>query len=120
LTVIQPKRVEADGYKFDSQSEYTYYVTLKLKQAAKVIRDLEVHPKVKLTKHISWKLDFKFFDVEKDCIVYVDIKGRRKLPPDIPLKVKLWREFATEMLILVLHKGRGSYEEIRTVIPDGT
>ena len=41
---IFAKKVEADGYKFDSEMEYTYYLELKKRLEEKTIRDLEIHP----------------------------------------------------------------------------
>jgi hypothetical protein len=39
------KKVELDGYKFDSIAESRYYGNLKLLKAAKKIADFTVHPK---------------------------------------------------------------------------
>jgi hypothetical protein len=46
--IAPAKKVSVDGITFDSQSEAARYGTLKLMQSAKLIRNLQVHPKFDL------------------------------------------------------------------------
>ena len=82
---IYAKKVEADGYKFDSEMEYNYYLELKQRQKDGTIKNLEIHTVFELQpeftkagkkwKAIHYEADFVFFDnlVNKKRIV--DVKG---------------------------------------------
>ena len=82
---IFAKKVEADGYKFDSEMEYTYYLELKKRLEEKTIRDLEIHPLFELQpgfikdsktwKPIHYEADFRFFDELTNSLRIVDVKG---------------------------------------------
>jgi hypothetical protein len=82
---IFAKKVEADGYKFDSEMEYQYYLELKKRLEDKTIRDLEIHPLFELQptftktgktwKAIHYEADFKFFDMLTSSLRIVDVKG---------------------------------------------
>ena len=82
---IFAKKVDADGYKFDSEMEYTYYLELKKRLEEKTIRDLEIHPLFELQpgfiknsktwKPIHYEADFRFFDELTNSLRVVDVKG---------------------------------------------
>lgn len=72
-----PQRV--DGIFFHSKKEARHYKVLKAMQQAGIIRDLETQPKFKLDingVHIcNYFADFRYFDLELDREVIVDVKG---------------------------------------------
>jgi hypothetical protein len=82
---IYAKKVEADGYKFDSEMEYQYYLELKKRLEEKTIELLVIHPKFELQqaffkKNKSWnainyEADFMFFDCLINATRVVDVKG---------------------------------------------
>lgn len=82
---IYAKKVEADGYKFDSEMEYQYYLELKTRLENKTISNLEIHPVYELQaafekngrkwKSINYEADFRFFDLVKNESRVVDVKG---------------------------------------------
>ena len=84
------KKVELDGYKFDSQAEAKHYwFTLKPKLERGEIRDLEVHPSYaiiidgeKICRYIA---DFRYFTMKE--VVVEDVKGFKT--PVYKLKKKL-------------------------------
>ena len=67
------RKVEYDGYTFDSQAEYRRYQQLVLLFRAGEIRNLRVHPSYllqpafkaqgKSERAIEYKADFEYFDV---------------------------------------------------------
>ena len=81
------KKVEYDGYKFDSMKERSRYMELKIMQEHWKIRDMVVHPKPAMvlldkfenrgTKYraITYLPDFKYFDEELGVTVIEDVKG---------------------------------------------
>ncbi|NCD11027.1 MAG: DUF1064 domain-containing protein [Epsilonproteobacteria bacterium] len=84
------KKVEADGFVFDSTKEFNRYYELKLLQRAGRIRKLEVHPKFELQpkfidksgvahRAITYSGDFAY--IENDLHVVEDVKSEmtRKL-----------------------------------------
>lgn len=73
-------KVRLDGITFDSKKESEYYLNLKLLARGGLIRDLECHP----SYQIVWpsggeicrvELDFTFYDIEKGCVRFIDVKG---------------------------------------------
>ena len=82
---IFAKKVDADGYKFDSEMEYNYYLILKDRLAKGEIKDLKIHPffmlipefekKNKKWKAMHYEADFQFFDNDKNNERIVDVKG---------------------------------------------
>ncbi len=80
-----------DNIKFDSGHEMQRYLDLKLFERAGVIRDLELQPRFPITiagvqirmlskryhqqgRHLTYVADFRYFDIENDCIVIEDVK----------------------------------------------
>ncbi len=74
------KRIECDGYLFDSQAECDYYLGLKLRLRSGDIRDLELQPRYPL--HVNGELvgtyvgDFRFVD-GAGFLRLQDVKGVR-------------------------------------------
>ena len=81
------KKVELDGYKFDSLAEAKHYQhTLKPKFDAGKISHLEVHPRITCMvnnrKVCDYIADFSYIDQNaitpqgaEGCLVYEDVKG---------------------------------------------
>lgn len=73
--------VEEDGYRFASKAEHRRYRELKLLVAAGAISDLEVHPKFPLTINGTnvgrYEADFGYRDLERNEVVFEDVKGVR-------------------------------------------
>jgi len=77
------KKVILDGYTFDSRRETQRYEELKLMEKAGDIRDLAVHPVIKLQpsfvycsetiREITYEADFGYW--EDGVQVYEDVKG---------------------------------------------
>lgn len=82
---IFAKKVDADGYRFDSEMEYSYYLILKDRLAKGEIKDLKIHPSFVLIppftkagkewKAMHYEADFQFFDINKNLERIVDVKG---------------------------------------------
>lgn len=72
------RKVEVDGYKFDSAAEASYYGHLKLLESQGQIRALEVHPAWNLTvnghKIGRYTADFAYINDRGECEV-CDVKG---------------------------------------------
>ena len=77
-----------DGYVFDSYPELERYVTLKMLQEIKVIKDLVVHPKFILAKGMknnrgqkvsqwSYTADFSYYEILEGYKVVEDVKSLR-------------------------------------------
>lgn len=75
------KRVECDGYVFDSKMEKDHYLQLKAMEQTGAIRDLELQPKFPCIVNgilvTTYTADFKYFDVERDREIVEDVKGKR-------------------------------------------
>lgn len=75
------RRVEIDGYWFDSDMEGKRYAQLKLMEATGEIANLELHPKFPIVvngeKVCVYEADFRYWDREKDRYVVEDVKGVR-------------------------------------------
>jgi len=77
------RKVEKDGFKFDSIKEYEYYLELKQKLHDKKIINFKVHPKIILQpEFISNSKKIKPITYTPDYVVYhdgkteiIDIKG---------------------------------------------
>lgn len=87
------KRVEEDGFTFDSLAERAEYRRLKLRLRAGEIADLSVHPKfgivVNQVKVCSYIADFSFTDVGTGQLVIVDVKSPASRTPVYKLKKRL-------------------------------
>ena len=81
------KKVEYDGYTFDSIREKNYYIKLKLREKAGKIKELELQkedelqPSVKLnnkrSRKITYRADFTYKTAEDDKLHVIDVKGFR-------------------------------------------
>lgn len=81
------KKVEYDGYTFDSIREKNYYIKLKLLEKAGKIKELELQkefelqPSYKLnnktSRKITYRADFTYKTTEDDKLHVVDVKGFR-------------------------------------------
>lgn len=81
------KKVEYDGYTFDSIKEKNYYIKLKLLEKAGKIKELELQkefelqPSFKLnnktSRKITYRADFTCKTTEDDKMHVVDVKGFR-------------------------------------------
>lgn len=77
--------LEVDGRRFDSKAEARYYELLKDLETRNIISDLECQPKFSLLESfvyrgkrirgITYRADFKYFDVEKGLWYIVDVKS---------------------------------------------
>lgn len=81
------KKVEYDGYTFDSIREKNYYIKLKLLEKAGKIKELELQkeyelqPSFKLnnktSRKITYRADFTYKTAEDDKLHVIDVKGFR-------------------------------------------
>ena len=81
------KKVEYDGYTFDSIKEKNYYIKLKLLEKAGKIKELELQkefelqPSYKLnnktSRKITYRADFTYKTTEDDKLHVIDVKGFR-------------------------------------------
>ncbi len=66
-TKFGAKKVEYDGYKFDSKREHARYCDLKVLLKSGDIADLKVHPKFEIVvngqKICSYTADFSYFEI---------------------------------------------------------
>ena len=73
------RKVNIDGFQFDSAAEANRYGELKLLERAGEIERLQVHPRFAIemngTKICVVELDFSFFDTAKEMTRYIDVKG---------------------------------------------
>lgn len=78
---IRQKRIEFDGYKFDSMAEMSRYQHLKILAYTGDVNDLEVHPKISLDingVHICrYHPDFRYKDRYGNTVIE-DVKGKWK------------------------------------------
>lgn len=78
------KRVEFDGYKFDSRKEADRYIVLRELQKERRIAYLEVHPRfdlvVNLEKICFYRADFAYSKIKapRGKQVVEDVKGYKK------------------------------------------
>lgn len=82
------KRIEGDGYVFDSKAEAARYWTLRLEQKAGLITCLDVHPRYDL-KVCDYVADFRYR--RGNHLVVEDVKGVKT--PVYRLKKKLMKLF---------------------------
>lgn len=95
---IYAKKVEADGFKFDSEMEYQYYTEIKSRVEKGSITNLIIHPKFELQpafvkngkswKPIHYEADFQFKDEITDKVRVVDVKGM--VLPDFEIHRKMF------------------------------
>ena len=86
------KKVEIDGYKFDSQKEGKRYLELRTLMRGGIITDLKVHPRYPLDvlgeKVCDFVPDFEYIDVAAMEKVVEDVKGMRNNCPWSLFRVK--------------------------------
>ena len=95
MSKYKAKRIECDGYKFDSKAEHERYLYLK---SLEHIVGLEVHPKYELQpkyefwgekiRAITYEADFVYYDEENQELVVEDVKGMAT--PEAKLKRKIF------------------------------
>lgn len=85
------RKTVIDGITFDSQKEAKFYIALKQMEKEGIVRDIELQPKfwlkigdvdVKIKskgypngRRASYRADFKYFDMNHQKMIYVDVKG---------------------------------------------
>lgn len=94
------KKVEYDGYKFDSQKEKAYYIKLKLMEKADEIFDLELQKEFvlietfklndKTYKKMSYYADFTYFD-KNGKVHVIDVKGYKTKEYLLKKKLMAWK-----------------------------
>ena len=104
MSKYHARQVKDDGHVFDSRAEHRRYGELKLMQKARLIEDLEVHPRfaaiVNNQKICVVELDFRYFDKTKNKTIYEDVKGLDT--PISKLKRKLLKALFPEVELYVL------------------
>lgn len=91
------RKVRADGMTFDSTKEYSRWCELKLMERAGEIVGLkrqlkiELVPKTKLYRAVSYVADFVYFDKRAGKTVYEDVKGMKTEVYKIKKKLLYWR-----------------------------
>ena len=97
------KRTTIEGITFDSIGESQYYQELKLQESLKLIKFIELQPKVYLTDaRILYKPDFLIEEMGK--LIYVDFKGMST--PSFNIKARLWKHYGPGKLRIVIKKGK--------------
>jgi len=106
---FRAKRTHFAGQWFDSGAESECYAFLKLLERAGEIKDIERQVTVYLTKaRISYRVDFKIYDLKLFEDVWVEYKGFET--PEWRIKRKLWMFYGPGRLRV--YKGRGSHMEV--------
>lgn len=112
---IYSKKVEYDGYKFDSETEYLYYIELKEREKKGEVCSIIVHPSYVLLerfennnghqhKELTYAPDFVYFDRVLNKTRYVDVKGFETDEFKIRRKLFDW--------YLINHKEKNSFLEV--------
>lgn len=89
------KKVEIDGYTFDSRKEGDRYLELKLMLRAGVIKDLQMQvpfeliPKQQGERACTYKADFVYTDIATGKQVVEDVKSKATKTPEYKIKKKL-------------------------------
>jgi hypothetical protein len=89
---FKAKKVKIDGYVFDSQKEYTYYLILKARLQAGEITKLEIKPIYELRGYggkIVCKMIPDFRYMEKGKQIIDEVKSKITITPVYRLKKKL-------------------------------
>ena len=111
------KSTRVDGYYFPSQLEADTYLYLKTLVLANLIGDLKCQDTVSLTKaEIKWKVDFRYFDLEKKETCWAESKGISTT--DYLIKKKLWHYYGPGTLHVYKRDSRGTIRLAETIIPD--
>lgn len=89
------KKPSCDGHKFDSKREMNRYLDLKLMLKCKLIKDLELQPRIDIViggvqvryfpsaRKMQYVADFRYFDIEKGETVIEDVKMQSGYRPEI-------------------------------------
>lgn len=101
---------------FPSRLEAAVYAILEMRVLAGEIRDLKRYPSVKLTKRITWKVDFVFVVVATGVETYAEAKGQWQ--PDAALKLNLWREGACQQPLEIWQGDHKNPRLVEIVIPE--
>lgn len=84
-----------DGHKFDSKKELQRYLELKLMLKVKLIRDLEIQPRIDIViggvqvryhpsgRKMQYVADFRYFDKDKGETIIEDVKMDSGYLPEI-------------------------------------
>lgn len=92
---------------FSSKLESAVFDLLTILEGAGEIRNIEKQPQVFLTRaNIGYKPDFKYFDIKRGIVVWVEAKGLEV--GEWRLKKKLWRFYGPGPLLIY----RGSYRRL--------
>ena len=103
MNKFNARRIEHDGYTFDSQAEYRRYRELKLLARAGDIRRLQVHPRFKIVdgfvdntgkrqRPSHYIADFEYL-TNDGALVVEDVKGGKATQTALyKLKSKLFRQ----------------------------
>lgn len=91
------KRVESDGYQFDSLKEARHYAGLKLLVAAGTISDLKVHPQYPIVirdQTICFvEMDFSYYTLDGCTLVIEDVKTKATNTSESRLKRKMFQAY---------------------------
>lgn len=84
----QSRKVELDGFVFDSQAEASRYQELEILRRAGKIWELRVHPVFiiqdrckrwgKTLRQRTYTADFQYWDVAKERYIVEDVKGSKR------------------------------------------
>lgn len=102
------KKTVLDGIRFDSMAEAEYYLILKAQKLRGEIADFILQPKIYLSAaKILFKPDYLVINLDGSRF-FVDVKGM--MTPVFKLKLRLWKAYCSERLLLVKKSGRGFKE----------
>lgn len=117
MSKFQNKKVELDGYSFQSKLEAAVYEYLKARKDAGEIEILQVQDHIYLTDaRVPYIADFKCLDVHKNEEFWVEAKGYES--PVWPTKKKLYRFYGPGRLEIY----KGTYKNPildEIIIPKG-
>lgn len=95
------EKTSIDGHTFDSKKEANYYSELKIREKAGEITNLKLQPRYLLQdgfayngksyRKIEYIADFEYFDISKNSIVVVDVKGYKTNVYQLKKKLFLYK-----------------------------
>lgn len=115
------------GRMYDSRAERDYRTELALREAAGDVREIFEQPVVELVAGITYRPDFRFYELYSRSThqfvetgwrkIFVDVKG---VETDVfRLKAKLWRQFGPGPLRIVKRRGSRGAFVVTKEIPGG-
>ena len=121
MSKYRSRKVDVDGFSFDSQAEATRYAELQLLERSEEITDLRVHPSWilqprflkpdgRIVRPITYEADFAY--IENDHLVVEDVKPAWK----DPRKDGAWQVFRLKAKLLLYTHGI----DVRVVDKAGT